>query len=60
MKRAPKVDQVISNIEELPASLNDHEVRWNAFCRIYGDPFLSRYAPGGGMLDYLPNALPPS
>ena len=49
-KRAPQVDQVINKIEELPASLHDDELRWNAFYKIYGDPSLSRYAPGGGML----------
>ena len=50
VKRAPKVDQVIDNVEELPASLHDDELRWNAFYKIYGDSSLSRYAPGGGML----------
>lgn len=50
VKRAPKVDQVINNIEELPVSMNDDELRWKLYYNIYGDPFLSRYAPGGGML----------
>ena len=50
VKRAPKVDQVINNVEDLPASLNDDELRWTAYYKIYGDPSLSRYAPGGGML----------
>ena len=50
VKRAPKVDQVINNVEELPASLHDDELRWNAFYKIYADSWLSRYAPGGGML----------
>jgi hyperosmotically inducible protein len=50
VKRAPKVDQVINKIEELPASINDDELRWKAYYNIYNDPFLSRYAPGGGML----------
>jgi BON domain len=50
VKRAPKVDQVINKIEELPASLNDDELRWKIYYAIYRDPFLSRYAPGGGML----------
>jgi len=49
VKRAAKVDQVIDNVEELPASLNDDELRWTAYYKIYGDPSLSRYAPGGGM-----------
>ena len=50
VKRAPKVDQVINNVEELPVSMNDDELRWKLYYNIYGDPFLSRYAPGGGML----------
>jgi hyperosmotically inducible protein len=50
VKRAPKVDQVIDNVEELPASLHDDDLRWTAYYKIYGDPSLSRYAPGGGML----------
>jgi len=50
VKRVPGVDQVIDKIEELPVSLNDDELRWKTYYAIYGDPFLSRYAPGGGML----------
>ena len=50
VKRAPKVDQVINNVEELPVSTNDDELRWKLYYNIYGDSFLSRYAPGGGML----------
>jgi hyperosmotically inducible protein len=50
VKRAPRVDQVINNVEELPASLNDDDLRWTTYYKIYGDPSLSRYAPGGGML----------
>jgi BON domain-containing protein len=50
VKRVPGVDQVIDKIEELPVSQNDDEIRWKAYYAIYGDPFLSRYAPGGGML----------
>ena len=50
VKRAPKVDQVINQIEDLPASMNDDELRWKVYYAIYNDPFLSRYAPGGGML----------
>jgi hypothetical protein len=41
---------VIDKIEELPVSPNDDEIRWRAYYAIYGDPFLSRYAPGGGVL----------
>jgi hyperosmotically inducible protein len=49
-KRAPGVDQVIDKIEELPVSQMDDEVRWKTYYAIYRDPFLSRYAPGGGLL----------
>jgi hypothetical protein len=49
-KRSPGVDQVVDKIEELPASPMDDELRWKTYYAIYRDPFLSRYAPGGGML----------
>jgi len=49
-KRASGVDQVIDKIEELPASQIDDELRWKTYYAIYRDPFLSRYAPGGGLL----------
>jgi hyperosmotically inducible protein len=49
-KRVAGVDQVIDKIEELPVSLMDDELRWKTYYAIYRDPFLSRYAPGGGML----------
>jgi hyperosmotically inducible protein len=50
VKRAPGVDQVVDKIEDLPASPMDDELRWKVYYAIYRDPFLSRYAPGGGML----------
>jgi hypothetical protein len=50
VKRAPGVDEVRDKIEDLPVSLNDDELRWKTYYAIYHDPFLSRYAPGGGML----------
>ena len=49
-KRAPGVDDVIDKIEELPVSQFDDEIRWKTYYAIYRDPFLSRYAPGGGLL----------
>ena len=49
-KRASGVDQVIDKIEELPVSQNDDDLRWKTYYAIYRDPFLSRYAPGGGLL----------
>jgi hypothetical protein len=50
VKRVAGVDEVVDNIEVLPVSQNDDELRWKTYYAIYGDPFLSRYAPGGGML----------
>jgi hyperosmotically inducible protein len=50
VKRASGVDQVINQIEELPVSPADDELRWKTYYAIYRDPFLSRYAPGGGLL----------
>jgi hyperosmotically inducible periplasmic protein len=50
VKRASGVDQVIDKVEELPVSPNDDELRWKTYYGIYRDPFLSRYAPGGGAL----------
>jgi hyperosmotically inducible periplasmic protein len=41
---------VIDKIEELPVSQYDDELRWKTYYSIYRDPFLSRYAPGGGLL----------
>jgi osmotically-inducible protein OsmY len=41
------VDEIGNRIETLPASQNDDRIRWSTFYRIYTDPFLSRYAPGG-------------
>jgi hyperosmotically inducible protein len=50
VKQVARVDQVVDKIEELPVSPNDDELRWKTYYAIYSDPFLSRYAPGGGML----------
>jgi hyperosmotically inducible protein len=50
VKQAARVDQVINKIEDLPVSPNDDDLRWKTYYAIYTDPFLSRYAPGGGML----------
>jgi hypothetical protein len=49
VQRVSRVDQVVDKIELLPASQNDDRIRWSTFYRIYGDAFLSRYAPGGGL-----------
>jgi hyperosmotically inducible protein len=50
VKRVSGVDDVIDTIEELPVSQADDDLRWNTYYAIYRDPFLSRYAPGGGAL----------
>ena len=50
VKRVSGVDEVQNVIEELPASQMDDELRWKTYYGIYRDPFLSRYAPGGGTL----------
>lgn len=50
VRRVPGVKEVGNKIEILPVSHNDDELRWRAFYAIYNDPFLSRYAPGGGLL----------
>jgi hypothetical protein len=49
-RRASGVDEVIDKIEQLPVSQFDDDLRWKAYYAIYRDPFLSRYAPGGGLL----------
>jgi BON domain-containing protein len=50
IKRASGVDTVVNKIEELPANPIDDQIRWATYYKIYRDPFLSRYAPGGGLL----------
>jgi len=50
VKRVPGVDDVVDKVEELPVSQNDDDLRWKTYYAIYRDPFLSRYAPGGGAL----------
>jgi hyperosmotically inducible protein len=50
VKRVEGVTSVTNNVEVLPVSMNDDDVRWKTYYAIYGDSFLSRYAPGGGLL----------
>lgn len=50
VKRVAGVDTVKNEIEELPVSQFDDDVRWRTYYEIYRDPFLSRYAPGGTLL----------
>ena len=47
VERISGVDEVVNQIEVLPASQNDDRIRWATYYRIYADDFLSRYAPGG-------------
>jgi osmotically-inducible protein OsmY len=49
VKRVSRVDDVVDQIEVLPTSQHDDDIRWRAFAQIYGDSVLSRYAPGGGL-----------
>lgn len=49
VRRVTRVDQVVDDIEQLPVSHNDDDIRWATFDRIYGDSVLGRYAPGGGL-----------
>src|ERR1700730_11180320 len=49
VKRVAGIDQVVDKMEELPPSPMDDELRWKIYYAIYRDPFLSRYAPGGGI-----------
>jgi hyperosmotically inducible protein len=50
LKHVPGVTALSNQIEELPVSPFDDSLRWNVYDAIYRDPFLSRYAPGGGLL----------
>ncbi len=50
VKRVAGVDEVKNQIEQLPASQFDNQMRWKVYYAIYTDPFLQKYAPGGGFL----------
>lgn len=50
VKRVSGVDSVIVKVTELPVSRGDDAIRWGVFYAIYTNDFLSRYAPGGGIL----------
>ena len=49
VKEVGVVDEIGNRIVTLPASQNDDRIRWGTFYRIYTDPFLSRYSPGGAL-----------
>lgn len=46
VKHIEGVDKVVNNIEVLPASPTDDQIRRAEFHKIYGDPVLSKYAWG--------------
>ena len=48
VKRISGVENIVNNIEVLPVSPFDDDIRWAAFRAIYHDSSLSRYLPGGG------------
>jgi BON domain len=50
LKHVAGVESVTDQVEELPVSFNDDSLRWKVYDAIYRDAFLSRYAPGGGVL----------
>jgi hyperosmotically inducible periplasmic protein len=50
VRRVEGVEAVTDEVEALPASSFDDQLRWRTYYAIYRDPFLSRYAPGGGLL----------
>jgi hypothetical protein len=50
IRRVAGVETVNDQVDVLPASINDDHLRWQTYYAIYRDPFLSRYAPGGGLL----------
>jgi hypothetical protein len=50
IKRASGVDTVVNKIEQLTPNQTDDQIRWATYYKVYRDPFLSRYAPGGGLL----------
>jgi hyperosmotically inducible periplasmic protein len=52
VKRIAGVENVVNNIEVLPVSSFDDDVRWAAFRAIYHDSSLSRYLPGGGWVPH--------
>jgi osmotically-inducible protein OsmY len=48
VQRLEGVEHVINEIEVLPNSPNDEDVRAGVYARVYGHPSLSRYNPNRG------------
>lgn len=48
VKKIEGVEKVVNELETLPLSQNDEQVRAGVYVRIYGHPSLSRYNPNRG------------
>jgi hyperosmotically inducible protein len=42
-KKVPAVQKVVNNIQVLPVSVSDDQIRWAVFRKIYSDDFLQKY-----------------
>ncbi len=49
LKGIERIEKIENEIEVLPLSPNDDDIRWATFARIYRDPAFQRYLPGGGL-----------
>jgi BON domain-containing protein len=52
VKRITGVENVVNNINVLPVSSFDDDIRWAAYRAVYHDSSLSRYLPGGGWVPH--------
>ena len=52
VKKIELVESVDNQIEELPLSRQDEDIRFAAYAKIYGHPTLSRYNPNRGVPIY--------
>jgi hyperosmotically inducible protein len=50
MTRAAGVTTVVDNVEVLPMSREDDELRWKVYYSIFNDPFIANYMSGGTLL----------
>lgn len=50
LKGIERIEKIENEIEVLPLSNSDDDVRWGTFRAIYRDPFFQRYLPGGGLV----------
>ncbi len=48
LKGIERISKIANEIEVLPLSPSDDQIRWATFRAIYRDAALSRYVPGGG------------